>query len=213
MTPPQPPRRKRLRLRGFDYSSSGAYFVTICTNGRLPLLGEVENEEMRLSECGEIAHSCWLDLPLHYAHLDLDSFVIMPNHLHGILILREDGADLRSAPTRRTAGQGLVGVDPRSTPRTPRQHGIPQIIRSFKSFSTRRINEHRNTPGALFWQRSYYEHVIRDEPVLSRIRHYILANPADWSLDRENPDRRASDEFDRWLQGQGARPRPGGGRQ
>src|SRR3989337_3152762 len=109
---------------------------------------------MRLSEHGEIARACWLDLPLHYAHLDLDSFLIMPNHLHGILILREAGADLRSAPTsaaigqgpagadlrsaptRLTAGQGLVGVDPRSTPRNPRRPGIPPIIRSFQSFST-----------------------------------------------------------------------------
>jgi REP element-mobilizing transposase RayT len=117
--------------------------------------------------------NAWADLPQHYLNVKCDAFVIMPNHIHGIILLREFnvGAGLKPAPTRR--------------------HGLPEIVRALKTFSARRINEIRRTPGASVWQRNYYEHVVRNDDELLCIREYILNNPMRWDNDRENPARPA----------------------
>ncbi len=121
-----------------------------------------------MNQCGEIVLSCWEDIPDHYSTVILDLFVVMPNHVHGIIILTDFGAGFKPAPTKR--------------------HPLSEIVRAFKTFSARRINECRNMAGSPVWQRSYYEHVIRNERELTQIREYINTNQLKWGLDRENPE-------------------------
>ena len=175
--------RRSIRLRGWDYSEPGGYFVTICAHGRECLFGEITGGEMRLSRFGTIVRDAWNDLPNHYPHVQLDEFVVMPNHVHGIIVLTDDsivgansyvvGASSELAPTGTT---------------THKRHPLSEIIRSFKTFSARRINTIRQTPGVPVWQRNYYEHIVRNDADLNRIRAYIEHNPFQWTLDEENPD-------------------------
>jgi putative transposase len=179
-------RRHSIRLQGYDYTQPGAYFVTICAYQRELLFGEIGNQVMRANAAGELVHACWNDMPNYYPNLDLDAFVLMPNHVHGILILRDMGVG-----NENVRGE-TVGVDLRSTPthiptESRKVRGLPEMVRAFKAFSTRRINEHRDTPGAPLWQRNYYEHVIRSEKSLNAIRQYIQWNVIRWDIDRENP--------------------------
>ena len=160
---------KSLRLRGYDYSRTGAYFVTMCTQNRANLFGKIVKNEMRLNVYGRMVQEVWNGLPWHYPHVVLDAFVIMPNHIHGIVVLSV-GAGLKPAPTR---------------------HSLPEIVRAFKTFSARQINESRHTPGTPVWQRNYYEHIIRNQAALNRIRQYIIDNPGHWEKDRENPTRKS----------------------
>ena len=169
---PERHRRQSIRLRGYDYTQAGAYFVTISTMNRTCLFGEVVNGEMRLNDPGWVAQAAWDDLPTHYPYIALDAVVFMPNHVHGIIVLTDTpvGAGLKPAPTIPTIRRGL-----------------PEIIRAFKTFSARRINLLRGTTGTAVWQRNYYEHIIRNDDSLDHIRRYLLDNPARWSFDRENP--------------------------
>ena len=160
-------RRKSIRLQGFDYSQSGAYFVTVVARGRLCLFGEVIDGVMRLNRFGGIVADVWEGLPDHYPHVHLDARVIMPNHLHGILVL--DDVD-----------RGSV------------RHGLSEVVRGFKSFSAKRVNSVRGVVGQALWQRGFFEHVVRDEVGLERIRTYIEENPGRWEEDPENPARRAA---------------------
>ena len=170
-------RRRSIRLRGYDYAQAGAYFVTICTRNRECLLGDVEEGEMHLSEFGRLAQTTWEDLPRHYPHVRLDAWIVMPNHVHGIIVLTDVddtpvGAGFKPAPTNNAGSS---------------RHGLPEIVRAFKTFSSRRINAARSAVGAPFWQRNYYEHIIRNDESLNRIRQYIEDNPARWHEDPENP--------------------------
>jgi REP element-mobilizing transposase RayT len=133
------------------------------------VFGEISDGETRLNEFGSIVEQVWADLPGHYFNVQCDAFVVMPNHVHGVIGLDESivGAGFKPAPTRR--------------------HGVPEIVRALKTFSARRINEMRHSPGAPVWQRNYYEHVIRGDGELLRVREYIVNNPLDWDEDRENP--------------------------
>ena len=168
---PDKHRRRSIRLKDYDYSTAGAYFVTICTHNRECVLGEIADGEMRLKEAGQIVRAMWEQLPYHYPHIGLDAFAIMPNHVHGIVTLNDPvGAGFKPAPT---------GGKP---------HGLPEIIRAFKTFSSRRINQFRQMTGVPVWQRNYYEHVIRNEKTLNAIREYITANPYQWQEDPENRD-------------------------
>lgn len=172
---PERHHRRSIRLRGYDYTWPGAYFVTICTHRRECLFGEVMDGEMVLSEYGAIVEQVWQDLPHHYTHVRLDAWVIMPNHVHGIIILTGEpvGAGLRPSPT--------------TAPTATKRHGLPEIVRALKSFSSRRINDLRSISGVPVWQRNHWEHVIRSEQTLRLIRQYILDNPARWHLDRYHP--------------------------
>jgi putative transposase len=184
---PEAKQRRSFRLKEFDYTSSGAYFVPICTRGREMLFGEVVGDVVRLSDWGEIAANQWKRLPYRFPYLDLDVFVIMPNHLHGIIVLL-DG--------RGTGDGERVPHDQAVVPRAPTierfgkpvQGSIPTIIRSYKSSVTQRIKGMRGGNQVTVWQRNYYERVIRDEDELNRSREYILDNPRRWAEDRENPD-------------------------
>ena len=166
------PHRKTLRLPGYDYSRAGAYFVTAVTNQRQCLFGDIFDGEVRLNSYGQVVMQCWNDLVHHYPHVGRDEFVVMPNHVHGILVLNDVGAGFKPAPTQPV--------------RPYRRHGLPEIVRGFKTFSARRINALRNSRGIPVWQRSYYEHVIRSEADLTDVREYIQNNPLQWELDQEN---------------------------
>lgn len=124
---------------------------------------------MQLNGFGEIVCHVWDSLTNHYPHMELDAFIVMPNHVHTIIVLNnaDVGAGLKPALAR---------------------HGLPEIIRAFKTFTARSINEFRGTPGTAVWQRYYYEHIIRNDTELCSTRNYIITNPANWAEDRENPD-------------------------
>jgi putative transposase len=180
--------RKRLRLREYDYSQPGAYFVTICTKDREHRFGEIVDGQMRSNDMAAVVRLCWNDLPKHYPNVGLDEFVIMPNHVHGIIVILDEPITVG----KRTVGDGLRPSPTRSSP--TKKHPLPEIVRAFKSFSARRINEMQNTPSQPVWQRGYYDHIIRDDRSLARIREYIAHNPQRWQMDKENGD---ATEFDK----------------
>ena len=221
--------RRSIRLRGYDYSSVGSYFITICTFQRECIFGTISNGEMQLNQYGKIVHSHWQNLPKYHPRLELDEFVIMPNHIHGILFLIDNndisldhdnsvGAGLadnfilenqnsfpKPAPTNGLADNFAmnagsicktrpytISISTKSAPTnilaTENNHGIPEIIRGFKTFSARRVNQIRHTSGIPVWQRNYYDHIIRDETSLQKIRHYIQTNPNLWQVDQLHPN-------------------------
>jgi putative transposase len=172
---PQDYHRQSIRLKDYDYSQAGAYFITICTYRRKCLFGNIVDGEMESNHFGLIIQETRDALPLHYQYIRLDEFVVMPNHVHGILhIDRRDTACRVPTNTMERFGQPVPG-------------SLPSIVRSFKSAVTKRINEIRGTSGQPVWQRNCYEHVIRSQDDLDRARQYILNNPAKWPEDRENP--------------------------
>ena len=160
-------RRRTIRLAGYDYTHPGAYFLTIDTWQYECLFGEIVNSMMILNEMGELVSEEWLKTPEIRREIQLDVFQIMPNHLHGIIIINDVGAHGR-APLPN-------GSQPIRQP-----HSLGSFVAGFKSVTTKRINIFRDTPGAPVWQRNYYEHVIRSEDELEHIRQYILANPLNW---------------------------------
>lgn len=190
--------RHSIRLKGYDYSQAGAYFVTIVAWQREMVFGEIVNGEMLLNRYGQIVLKAWLDLPCHYPHVELGAFVIMPNHAHGIIVLMDDcrgGSPISGGMF--LPDEARAGVEPLPASQTrpynpikPR-HGLSEIVRAFKSFSARRINHLRKTEGIPVWQRNYYEHIIRNEPEMDRIARYIETNPLRWADDDENPNHHA----------------------
>ncbi len=181
------PNRRSIRLKGYDYSQPGAYFVTIVTQDRACLFGAVVDGAMRLNAFGEIVTWTWYDLPNHAPNVALDAFVVMPNHVHGIVVITDlptitAGAGSEPVPTDRNIAAVTAAA------MAVKRYALPEIIRQFKTFSARRINQHRGTPGAPVWQRNYYEHIIRNEESLNRIRQYIADNPQCWAGEREHPD-------------------------
>ncbi|MHB8779088.1 MAG: transposase [Anaerolineales bacterium] len=134
---------------------------------------------MKLNEIGKIVEHDWNDLPNHYPNIESGAFVMMPNHVHGIIILIDSivGAGLRPSPT----------ITAHTI--TTKPHGLPEIVRAFKSFSARRVNEHLKSPGIPLWGRNYYEHIIRNDDNHNRIHIYIKSNPSMWEEDEENPNR------------------------
>ncbi|MCZ7540244.1 MAG: transposase [Anaerolineae bacterium] len=176
--------RRSLRLRGHDYAEAGAYFITICAERRACLLSTIAGGEVQLSAAGEIVQEEWLRTADIRPRVRLDVFVIMPNHLHAILEI----AETRELPVGAYCNTPLrepPGV--RSLPLRSPSQTLGAIIRGFKSATTRRVNALRRTPGARFWQRNYYEHIIRDEADLARLREYIACNAGRWAEDEENP--------------------------
>ncbi len=182
--------RRSIRVRGYDYSQSGAYFVTIRTHKGEFLFGEIIEGAMKLNEYGRTVEHEWERSSGIRSEIELDSFVVMPNHFHGIVFILGDANRMQSV--------GATGRSP-LPPRGPKPQSLGSLIAGFKSAVSKRINAMRGTPGASLWQRNYYEHIIRDEDSLNRIREYIMHNPLSWSLDRENPLCKGKDEFDLWL--------------
>ncbi|MCB9455210.1 MAG: hypothetical protein H6671_04395 [Anaerolineaceae bacterium] len=167
----QRPQRKSPRLQGYDYAQAGAYFVTICTHERAHLFGEVIDGVMILSRAGEIAEERWLALPNHHEGIELDVFVVMPNHVHGIIVLT-----------------GIVGTGPALSGHHAADNAgvvptLGTVIGSYKSGVTRRIREMQKQPDLRVWQARYHDHIIRNETDLNRIREYTINNPARWQQD------------------------------
>jgi putative transposase len=175
---PKPTRRSSLRLMNFDYSTAALYFLTVCTSARKTILGTVCEGMLQPSAMGRIVSECWFELPYHYARLELGAFVVMPNHIHGLISLHDPaGAGLRPAPTTATLSE-IVGV--------------------FKSFSSRRIHATSASSPKKIWQRGFYEHIVRNSDECEGINRYILQNPARWEFDRENPKAQNVADPDAW---------------
>ncbi len=160
--------RRSIRLKNYDYSQSGAYFVTICTHNRECLFGGVINGKMALNEYAEIVRRCWLEIPQHFPHALLDEFVVMPNHVHGIFIINNVG--VQNFEPLQNQYQKII---PKS---------IGSIVRGFKIGVTKWFRQ--NTYIHIVWQRNYYEHIIRNEIELNKIREYIINNPLQWESDK-----------------------------
>ena len=193
-------RRVQLRFRDYDYSNSGAYFITTCAHKRQCLFGLVIKDEMQLNDYGKIIAKCWGELPSHYPSIRLDYFIVMPNHAHGIIFLVEDGLIINQLP--QIIGKNLnncySGNQGGETPPL-RNVTLGNILGYFKYQTTKMINEMRPLSLIRVWQRGYYEHIIRNEDSLNRIREYIITNPQRWELDRENREAKGKDNFDGWL--------------
>jgi REP element-mobilizing transposase RayT len=205
--------RRSIRVKGYDYSQAGAYFVTLCTQDRALFFGETVGETMQVNRAGQMIQTGWDGLPQRFLAMIPDAFVVMPNHVHGVILLSgaDIGGDHEDRPYETLPpddkGRGESCLRPCGT----KAGTIGRILQAFKSITTHQyILGVKNEgwipfPGRL-WQCNYYEHIIRDEESLNRIREYILYNPLSWSLDRENPHRRGEDSFDRWLAGFKQRP-------
>jgi len=183
-TDPDLHHRRSIRLQGYDYSWPGAYFVTVCLKSPECLLGEVIGEEARLNDVGRMIKSWWVKLPVKYPTVGIDEFVIMPNHFHGIVVA---GAT--------PCGRPVPGQEPGQAhgpaPTHPPVPTLGDIVGWFKTMTTneyiRGVKERGRPPFAgRFWQRNYYEHIIRNDDELNRIRDYIQMNPARWAWDRQN---------------------------
>ncbi|QUW01469.1 transposase [Chloracidobacterium sp. MS 40/45] len=249
---PERHHRRSIRLKDYDYTRMGAYFVTLCTRNRTCLFGEIVAGEMRLNEYGEIVQEEWFRSAEIRREIVLfsDEFVVMPNHIHGIVRIVESpnahvgatgptagatdatvgatdatagatdatagatdatagATDATAGATDATAGatdatvgatdatagatdamvgatDATVGATGRSPLQGPAKRSLASFVAGFKSAVTKRINDRRGTPGATVWQRNYYEHIIRHEESLNRIRAYILNNPLQWHLDHEH---------------------------
>jgi REP element-mobilizing transposase RayT len=165
------------------------------------LFGEIIDAEMKMNDIGNIVHEEWHRASKIRPNVELDEFVVMPNHIHGIIILHDFYDDycrgMANGIDTNHHGRGTLQRAPTDGPQNPNverfgkptSNSIPTIARLFKSATTKRINEFRHTPGMPLWQRDYFEHIIRGEKDLTAIRKYILNNPIQWSLDKENPDR------------------------
>ena len=178
------PCRRSIRLQGYDYSQAGAYFITLCTRNQESLFGDIVDGEMRLNAAGLIVAESWKWLATQYRHVELDEWVIMPNHLHGIIVITDDSS--QTAHTSNTASTPPINPIRRGGSRTallPQRKPIGGLIGAFKTVSTKRINEYRATMGAGLWQRNYYEHIIRNESDLNSIREYMQNNPMQWEMD------------------------------
>lgn len=169
---PDRPRRNSLRLKGYDYTQPGAYFVTLCTKNRECLFGKIVGGIAQLNEYGNIVVQSWQWLEQQYSYVELDAWVVMPNHLHGIIIITDTSSNMK----RKTLGR-LVGA--------------------FKTVSAKKINQSRQTPGFPVWQRDFYDRINRNDRSLERTRQYIVDNPLKWHEDADNPDRIREMELDR----------------
>ena len=169
-------RRRTIRLPSYDYASPGAYFITLCTFRRLSIFSEVTSGSVRLSKLGEIARDELLRTESIRDEAEVDAFVIMPNHVHAIVLLRTTVGATGRSPLPRTAD----GPPPRS---------IGALVAGLKSATTTRINRLRGAPGSPVWQRNYYERVIRNEVELAYARQYIVDNPREWPGDPNNTAR------------------------
>ena len=207
--------RKSIRLKGYDYSRPGYYFVTTCIHDRKQkMFGDVVNGKMVLNDAGEYVRQCWLDIPMHFPHIKLDEYVVMPNHVHGIIII----CDLSDGVT----GGVIVGANVfvgannysplqllKNPHRQKQTHNtapfcgtsktIGSIVRGFKISVTKWFS--LTTPDIVIWQRNYWDHIIRNEKSLCYIRKYIRENPAQWSGDSENHLSIEEKEMDECFEG------------
>lgn len=187
---PEKHHRRSIRLKGYDYSSAGAYFITICTYQRECLFGKIMDGAMHLSPYGKIVQEEWIQSSTIRQEIELDGWVIMPDHMHGIVVITNHNADARAHGRVPPPPQQYEFLPPPMPPKPPhcipprKPQSISSFVAGFKSAATKRINILRDTPGTPVWQRNYHERIIRDESALNNIRRYIRMNPINWELDR-----------------------------
>jgi putative transposase len=170
--------RRSIRLKDYDYRQNGTYFVTICSHERLCLFGSVIDGEMALNDWGRITQTCWSEIPAHYPIVELDVFVVMPNHVHGIIVITGDDDNRR--------GMNYHAPTNDHTPRAfskPVANSLSSIVGTFKAAVTRHINRLPDVPDHPIWQRNYHDHIIRNDNTLNTIRTYVDNNPAKWAED------------------------------
>lgn len=178
---PQKNHRKSIRLKGYNYAQSGAYFVTIVAYQRECLFGTIVDGEspqgsnVALNDFGAIADECWRAIPEHFDHVELGAYVVMPNHVHGIIVINQPIVGARHASPLHD-----------DHPRGPKPGSLGAIVGSYKSAVTRRIGREFNATG--IWQRNYHDRIIRNEREMENIWRYINANPLNWDSDNENPN-------------------------
>jgi len=184
---PQKHHRRSIRLPEYDYSQPGAYFITMVTHQREPLFGSIVQGEMRLSAMGQVAEEHWRLIPEHFPQVELGAYVIMPNHVHGIIVIngRSNASAFERTGTTCRGTTMSCPYEAREKFGKPVKGSIPTIIRSYKASVTRRIQREQNATA--IWQRNYYEHIIRNEEAHHRISLYIESNVARWVMDHENP--------------------------
>jgi putative transposase len=206
--------RRSIRLQGYDYSKQGYYFITLCCAFRECLFGEIEENKMILNDFGRIACKEWIKSANIRSEIELDEFIVMPNHFHAIVIIHDDSGrgdrpvgptenpivqdgrgDRPVAPTNSEYPVAPIGIiDPVAPtnsenpvacarPSGPKPKSIGSLMAGYKSSVSKKINQLRGKPGEKVWQRDYFEHIIRDERSLIKIRKYIIDNPGNWSKD------------------------------
>jgi putative transposase len=209
--------RRSIRLQGYDYSSAGAYFITMCTQNRECLFGNIivgatpcgcpispprACPEMVLNQAGAMVQTVWDEIPIHYTRTEIDEFVVMPNHIHGIIVIGAVGATPCGCPDPGTGASGQNNGQARGPGNNGQARGpaptgktgilsLGDIVHRFKTMTTKRYADGvkqlwwQSFAGKL-WQRNYWEHIIRNEMELNRIREYIHDNPSQWESDRLN---------------------------
>lgn len=184
---PKYPNRQSLRLQEYDYSQAGAYFVTLCTKDRRSLFGEIVDGVMQLNDAGKMIQSVWDEIPAHYSGIDVDEFVIMPNHFHGIVTIV--GAGPRACPDF-VQPTNFTSADECGQPQgvAPTKLSLPDVVHRFKTLTTKRYIDGVKQDGwrafdGKLWHRNYWEHVVRNEHDLAEIREYIRNNPVKWEFD------------------------------
>ncbi|MFH1395246.1 MAG: transposase [Candidatus Omnitrophota bacterium] len=160
--------RKLNRLKKYDYSLAGYYYVTLCTHGRREIFGGIENYEMKINQYGKIVERVWLQIPEHCSNVELGEFIVMPNHIHGIMIINNPVG----------TGHAL------SSNKNTKNNNLSVIIGSFKSAASKQINQLNNM--SFKWQRSFYDHIIRTTHSLKNIQEYIINNSKNWDTDEYN---------------------------
>jgi REP element-mobilizing transposase RayT len=203
-------RKDSIRLRGFDYSEAGSYFITMCTKNRACVFGEIVNGKMKLSEVGKIVEMCWTAIPKHFTFTKVGVFQIMPNHMHGIVeiknIEKPVGVEYVQPQNKDRSGRGVQLNAPTKNRRSdisPKSESLGVIIRTFKAAVTTEMRKRGQFKIERLWQRNYYDHIIRDDKNRFFVQQYIELNPLLWYLDSNNPSvrRLPIDDFRKVLHG------------
>lgn len=178
--------KKNRRLQGYDYRWQGLYFITICTQERKPFFGEVQHGEMVLTDEGQIAHDYWLEIAQHWPHVVLGEFVVMPNHVHGIIALEETGPSVlnQNLQVPENAGKAgeVLGKNEFMASLSPKAGSISRIIGDYKSACTKKIRSLGTEPFG--WQPRFHDRIIRNQRELVHIENYIIDNPRKWQEDQ-----------------------------
>lgn len=180
--------RQSIRLQGYDYSQPGAFFITICTYKKEKHFGEIVNGEVKLNLVGQYAFHQWKMIPQRFENVELDEFIIMPNHIHGIIVIRSsrgEGSEneMMDGKQRLFSDPSPLQIHERNQPNGTVPGSIGAIVQNFKSGTSRKINAMPKMKGIQLWQTNYYEHIIRDEKDYARIVYYIRHNPLEWEQD------------------------------
>ena len=183
--------RRSIRLPDYDYSQPGFYFITLCTQNRLHLFGEISDDIMLLNDAGKMVHRIWNEIPIHYKPFAIHDFVVMPNHIHGILEITTNTTPSNGSNTKKGQPQGVAPTTRKTNLRRPRVEQLSDIVGRYKSLTTKRYIDGVHHQGwrpfnTRIWQRNYWEHIIRDENEHQKIAQYIIENPAKWAWDTLN---------------------------